>query len=126
MTNAISLPVRALVFTFLGLLVAFGWYRWSRFAVVVLVSVALLALASIQLLAKSKIVHNPVGALRMLETRTLSIAAMTALLGAIATVVGIEMAAPDGTSEPNKTLIGGAVAAITAFISSISITEDKM
>lgn len=126
MISALTIPLRALIFTASGILLAVGWYRWSRLYIVIAVLVILAVLGGIQAYGRMQIRTNPVRALKFLESRAISIAIASALFGAAGTILGIQFAAPDGTAEPDKALITAGVTALTAFISAVAITAETL
>lgn len=126
MISALAIPIRSLILTALGVGLAVGWYRWSHTGVVVVAAVTILIPLAVQVIGVGLIKTRPALALSIIELRAVAIAVASAALGAAATIIGIELAAPEGTAEPNKTLITTAVAGLTAFVSSVALTAETM
>jgi hypothetical protein len=124
--SALAIPVRSLILTALGVGLAVGWYRWSHTGVIVVAAVSILIPLAVQVVGVGLIKQRPALALSIIELRAVAIAVASAALGAAATIIGIELAAPESTAEPNKTLITTAVAGLTAFVSSVALTAETM
>jgi membrane protein DedA with SNARE-associated domain len=54
MINSLALPIRALVFTLAGVLLASGWYQWNRLILIIVVPAVLVGLVLVQVYAKSR------------------------------------------------------------------------
>jgi len=124
--STLSIPVRTLILTSLSIAFVVGWYKWQKAAVLIIVAALIVLSLLVQWIGVSLIKKRPALALQIMETRAFTIAFLSAALGAVATVVGVELAAPEDALEPNKTLITAGVAALTAFVSSVAITAESM
>ena len=98
MFAVLAQPVRALLFTLGGALLAWLGSSVSLWAsVAVAVAVFLLGLA-VSGIGRRLVGTNDRLAMRLMETRILSVAALTATLGAVGILVAVELAAPEGAA----------------------------
>ena len=117
-------PLRTLLFAAGGAGLAWVWYDVSEwFAAFIALLVWLLVLVS-QGVADSMVATQPLAALQLFELRILGIAAVSAALAASVIIVTVELAAPDTAGAATKELIAAVTAAVTAFMTGISVSAE--
>lgn len=120
----LAAPVRVLLFTAGG--AALAWLGvnlgWGFSAAIV--AMILIASLAVQAVGQSKATTDPTRALKLMETRLVSIGVLTAASGALGILLTVELASGDAKGF-DKELASTVSAALVAFVSAITVTADK-
>lgn len=76
-------------------------------------------------LGESLVGSNDSLAMHLMETRLIGIGAMTAALGALGIIIGVELAVPTDATGYSKELLTTVSAALVAFVAGLSVTAEK-
>jgi hypothetical protein len=127
--SALMTPLRTVLFTLFGVGLAWLWYHTDnayKLIPVASVGVVLLAAWLSQRYGTARLPREPEAAVKWLEYRVLGIAAVTAAASALAVIVGIEIAAPDGGDPATKGIVTAVSSALVAFITAIAVKEEDV
>jgi hypothetical protein len=116
-------PLRALLFTLGGAFLAWLWVDVSEILALVLLVLVFVVALSLQKIGEGVVTTAPDLALRLMETRLVSIGVLTAASGALGIIITVEMATDaTGYDKQFATVVSGA---LVAFIAGITFTADK-
>lgn len=117
-------PMRALLFTLGGAVLAWLWVDANRVVAVGVVLVVFVVAGGLQKYGEDRAALDPEQSLRMMETRLVSIGVLTAATSALGIVITIELATDaTGYEKQITTVVSGA---LVAFVSGVTYTADKV
>lgn len=122
--KALATPLLGFVLAAAGVLMALGWYNGQPWWLYIIGAAAVASFVVMTVVAWRLLPRNPLAALAWFEWRLLAVAAITAVVGAIAIIIGIEWVIPDPKPEaPDadfqkamKAVVAAGVSALLAFI----------
>ncbi len=119
-------PLTALLLGGGGALLAWLWYSVAPWAPIVVVGGLTVTAVVVQKVGERTVAANPKRGLALMETRVFSIGALTALAGAVAIVVAVQLAAPEGATESTKQILTTLSTALVGFVSALVISADDV
>lgn len=115
--------LRALLFTLGGAFLAWLWVEVSEVLAIVVLLLVFVVSVALQKAGEGVVTSDPDRALRLMETRLVSIGVLTAASGALGIIITVEMATDAiGYDKQFVTVVSGA---LVAFIAGITYTADK-
>jgi hypothetical protein len=125
-------PALSFVLAGVGVLMAWAWYLGYGWVLYLVGAVAIGAFALVTWVAWRALPKDPIAAVRWFERRLFAVAGITAVVGAIAIIVGIQFVVPDppkGAPDEElqkaiKTVAAAGLSAVIAFITAFGIKAD--
>lgn len=123
MIGPIRTPLLTAVYALIGVGAAVLWIRFGLWWFVILATVCAMAAAvAIERLADKNVTAMPTMALSLYEARAGVVGVVSALVGGLVVLVTLWAAELAGSSDPDKTLVTTATAALTSLISGVFVS----
>lgn len=124
MLGPLATPLRTMLFAAGGAGLAWLSYNTHPAFPIVLVAVCWAVVLVTQWAANTMLRTQPVAALQLYEFRLLGIALVSAAAAAAVIIIAVELAAPKGADAATKEMITSATAALTAFITGVTVSAE--
>lgn len=118
-------PLRALLFALGGAGLAWVWTQVSPWAALGIVAVIFIVSWVLSKVGEGYVGTDDRRAMRLMETRVVTLGIVTAAAGAIGILIAVQLAAPEGTAALTTKVLATVSGALVAFVTSLFVDADK-